>query len=204
MGKEARALLLLEAVKAVLEPEADLEVVGVTHEADRILALVADLEPDLVLLESQLSGMDGMAILDRLRTADPAVAVVLLSESPDPASTTAALERGAQGVILTSSDPELLAPVLRAAIRGERPQPEPQAAPPVENVLGFTPREEAVLQALGRGLSNAEIARELAIGTTTVRAHLVNAYGKLGVSTRLEAFSALVERAIFGNPYNWL
>jgi DNA-binding NarL/FixJ family response regulator len=129
---------------------------------------------------------------------------VLLAESPDPELTTAALERGAKGVILKSAEPDALAPALRAAIRGESPRPGPQAAPRAAEALGLTPREEAVLQAMGRGLSNAEIARELSIGKGTVKFHLHHAYDKLGVATRLEALRVLVERAIFGHPYDWL
>src|SRR6266508_2895630 len=179
--------LLLEAARALLEPDADIEVVGVTYEADRILALVTELEPDLLLLDHQMPGMDGLAFLDRLRAAHPGVAVVLLADAPDPDLTTAALERGAKGVILKSAEPDALAPALRAA-----------------EALGLTPREEAVLLAMGRGLSNAEIARELSIGKGTVKFHLHHAYDKLGVATRLEALRVLVERAIFGHPYDWL
>jgi DNA-binding NarL/FixJ family response regulator len=196
--------LLLNALQALLGPHADIEVVGATYEVGRILALVANLEPDLLLLDSHMPGMDALVLLDRLRAADPAVSVVLLMESPDPDLTTAALEHGAKGLILKSSDPDALAPALRAAIRGESPRPELPAKPCAQEELGLTPREQEVLPAMGRGLSNAEIAGELSIGRGTVRFHLTHPYGKLGVATRLEALSALVERAVFGNPYDWL
>ncbi|SRR6266852_4662374 len=196
--------LLLEAVRALLEPVADIEVAGVAYEADRVLALVAELEPDLLLLDSHMPGVNALAFLDDLRAAQPAVAVVLLTESPDPELTTAALEHGAKGVILKSAEPEALAPALRAAIRGESPRPEQPIPPRASEALGLTPREEAVLLAMGRGLSNAEIARELSIGKATVKFHLHHAYEKLDVATRLDALRVLVERAIFGNDYNWL
>jgi LuxR family maltose regulon positive regulatory protein len=61
-----------------------------------------------------------------------------------------------------------------------------------------------VLLAMGRGLSNEEIARELLIAKGTVKFHLYHAYDKLGVATRLEAFRVMVERALLGNPYDWL
>jgi DNA-binding NarL/FixJ family response regulator len=121
-------MLLPEAVRVLLEPHPDIEIAGVVYEAGHILARVAELEPDLLLLDSQMPGMDGLAFVDRLRVAQPGVAVVLLTESPDPELARAAFERGAKGVILKGSDPAKLAPALRAAIRGEKPRNELRVA----------------------------------------------------------------------------
>jgi DNA-binding NarL/FixJ family response regulator len=178
--------LLPEAVRALLGPDADIEVAGVTYEADRILPLVADVQPDLLLLDSHMPGTGGLAFLDRLRASYPTVAVVLLTESRDEILTAAALERGAKGVIVKGSDPDALAPALRAAFRGENPRPAPPAI-----------RREAVL-----AMGTAEIARELSSSRMTLRLRLHLACDNL--AARLEAFRALVDRAIFGDDYNWL
>jgi DNA-binding NarL/FixJ family response regulator len=160
--------LLPEAVRALLEPDADIEIAGVAYEAERILTVVGEAKPDLLLLDPHMPRMDGLALLDNLRASHPEVAVMLLSESLDPELKAAALARGAKGVIVKGSDPAALAPALRAAVR----------------------------------ISDAEIARELSISRPTVKVRLRRAHERL--DARLEALRVLVDRAIFGNDYDWL
>jgi len=132
--------LLPEAVRTLLEPDADIEVAGVTYETNVVLALVTELEPDLLLADSLMPGLNVLGFLDRLRAAHPAVAVVLLTKSPEPELTTAAFARGVKGVILKGSDPSALAPALRAAIRGENPRPARRTA----EARGFARRSDKV------------------------------------------------------------
>src|SRR5947208_16952857 len=91
-------VLMPVAVGALLEPDADIEVAGISYEADRILPLVAELQPDLLLLNSEMPGTDGLAFLDRLRASHPSVAVLLLAATPGADLTTAAPARGGTGV----------------------------------------------------------------------------------------------------------
>lgn len=199
--------LMLEALQALFEPLADIEVVGTTHEPEDVVPLVAETKPDLLLLDAEMGGSDmGTMLLRRVRAGHPAVGVVLLTESLDPErASTALITHGAKGIIEKSADPDQFAPALRAATRGEAPQVGGPEAERPGLPLGLTGREESVLLALARGQSNDQIAHELHIATHTVKFHLRNAYAKLGVENRVEALRILVENAILGdNPYNWL
>jgi two-component system, NarL family, nitrate/nitrite response regulator NarL len=199
--------LLLEGLRAALEPAADFELVGSTHVPDRVSALVAELKPDLLLLDAELGGIDsGTMLLRVVRAGQPAVAVVLLTDAIDPErASTALLTHGAKGVIEKSADCEAIAPALRAAMRGEAPTVGGPEAQRPGLALGLTRAEESVLLALARGGSNDQIARELRIARSTVKFHLRNAYAKLDVDNRIEALRVLLENAVLGdNPYNWL
>jgi len=160
--------LLPEAVRALLEPDADIEIAGVAYQADRILTLLGEVRPALLLLDPHMPGLDGLALIDTLRASHPAVAVVLLTETPDPSLTNAALARGAKGVILKGSHPAALAPALRAAAHS----------------------------------GQSEIARELSISRATVKVRLREVRERF--DARVEALRAIVDRAIFGNDYDWL
>lgn len=170
-------VLLPVAVRALLEPDADIEVAGVIHEADRVLPLVAELRPDLLLLGSAMPGSNGLALLDRLCTSHPDVAVVLLADSPDPILTSSAFKRGAKGVIVKGSNPNALAPALRAAVWADDPRVEPALMPRV-------------------------IARKLSTSKQAVMLRAHRAYDD--VAARVEALRVLVDRAIFRNDYDWL
>jgi DNA-binding NarL/FixJ family response regulator len=198
--------LMLEALLTLFEPVEDVDVVGSTHLPERVRPLLASLEPDLLLLDAEMGGAEaGMLLLRSVRASYPGVAVVLLTEALDPERTsTALLTHGVKGVVEKGCEPAAVAPAVRAAMRGEAPVVGGTPPPSAESAFGLTDREEGVLLSLARGRSNEEIARELQISRTTVKFHLHNAYGKLGVENRVEALRAMVEHAIFGDSaYDW-
>jgi len=196
--------LALASVRAIVEPVADVTVVGETREAKRILGLVRELQPDVLLLDYAMPDMSAWTMLGSMGRLHPGVAVVILTGSDDPSLQEQALMRGARGFIHKSASPDELIAVLRTVGVGGRPVVAAGVPRRTSAELHLTKREQQVLDALGRGLGRAEIARELQISRLTVKSHVHNVYRKLEVHNRLEAARLLLESKLFGNPYNWL
>ena len=198
--------LLLEALKGILEPIEDLELAGVTTEACDLVGLLRELQPDLLVLDYAMPGIQGWTLLRRVRRVQSGLPVVLLTGSDDPRLAQEALAHGARGFVHKSADPEDMVAAFRAALAdGEPAVVEPgQSLQQVGARFGLTAREEDVLAALSRGLSLAEIGTELQISRQTVKSHVHNLYLKLDVHNRLEAVRIILEGTLFGNPYNLL
>jgi DNA-binding NarL/FixJ family response regulator len=198
--------LLLEALKGILEPIADLELAGATTEATDLVGLLRELQPDLLVLDYSMPGIDGWTLLKRVRRVQSGLPVVLLTGSDDPRLAQEALAHGARGFVHKSADPEDMIAAFRAALEDGEPAvvEQGQSLQQVGARFGLTAREEDVLAALSRGLSLAEIGTELQISRQTVKSHVHNVYLKLDVHNRLEAVRIILEGTLFGNPYNLL
>jgi DNA-binding NarL/FixJ family response regulator len=199
--------LMLEAIRVFLEQDEDIEVVGQADSGEKVLALVAQTGPDLVALDVQMPGLDGLDVLARIRERYPHVAVVMLSGIDDPALVRAALERGATAFMLKHVRPRDLAAALRQAIFGTIFRPVEVVGSSKETALeetGLSKRELTILEALESGASNQEIAKQLFLAEQTVKFHLTNIYRKLGVSTRTEAVHVAYERGLLERPLSYV
>lgn len=184
-------LLVLHGIRAALLEGGDIDVLGMTHVGSDVVALVERHGPDLVLLNDHMPGIDGLACLKEIKRRWPAIKVVVLSASEDPRQIEEALSAGASAYIGKRIDPADLASALRQVVAGVVHQrsahyEEPVALAPVCDG-GLTPREQTILDALGRGLSTKVISRELWISEKTVKFHLTNIYRKLDVHNRTGA-----------------
>jgi DNA-binding NarL/FixJ family response regulator len=194
--------LIVEGVKRALEEASGFEVVGECSSGSQILPMVGRTNPDLVLLDLRMPGADGIASLTRIRKQYPDVKVVVLSATTDDNVIQAVLARGASAYIVKSIDPIDLPSVLRQAVEGTVfsavgvPDPGESAA----RAAGLTDRETAILAALGRGLSNEAIGKELWVAEQTVKFHLTNIYRKLGVSNRTEAARLAYQNGLIDSP----
>lgn len=154
---------------------------------------------DLILLDLNMPGMDGLAGLERIREALPEVRIAMLSATTDAVSVRTAIAAGARGYIPKSSNDEALRYAISLIQAGEvyvppsvlseldRPGRALRDLPPDSPLHSLTGRQRQTLELLGRGLSNKEIARELGLLESTVKAHLKVVLKKLGAANRTQA-----------------
>jgi DNA-binding NarL/FixJ family response regulator len=182
--------LMFEAIALALENEDDLEIVGCAETGSQVLPLVQQTQPDLVVLDLRMPGMDGLTCIKLLRERFPEVGTAVLSGIDSDETIEAALRAGANAFISKSVDPAALADALRRAACEQVAKAigvAEKRVDPIVKETGLTEREVAVLQALAQGQSNKEIARTLWLAEQTVKFHLTNIYRKLDVRGRTEA-----------------
>ena len=171
----------------------DIEVVGLAGEGAEALAVVRETRPDVVMMDLQMPGMDGVEATRRIVAEGLGCEVVVLTSFSDSARIVAALDAGAMGYLLKDADPEDLLEGVRAVSRGESPL-HPRVARQLlaarsgrEPGVQLTPREAEVLGLVRAGLANKQIARRLEISERTVKAHLTSVFQRIGVSDRTQA-----------------
>ncbi len=182
--------LTLSGITSTLAYADDIEVVGVTQRGENLLDLVAARQPDLVLLDLDISGIGSIEYVRLIRQRHPEVRVVMLAASEDPVHIAAALDAGATAYVGKRINPRDLASALRQIADGVvyLTAPPPGYAPePRPRDIGLTERELTMLEAISRGLSTKAISRELWVTEKTVKFHLTNIYRKLGVTNRASA-----------------
>jgi len=172
-----------------------IEVVGSLEDGSLAEAAVAELEPDIVLMDLSMPGLDGIDTTRAVLAVRPATKVIMLTSFSENARILAALDAGAVGYLLKDAEPEDIIRALHDAIAGGVPL-SPKAARallpasrPTGNagVDALTAREREVLSLVAIGLPNKSIARRLTISEKTVKAHLTHVFTVLGVSDRTSA-----------------
>jgi DNA-binding NarL/FixJ family response regulator len=178
--------LMLAAARRVLERHDDFEIVGEVMRGTQVVPAVTSLDPDVVLLDVRMPGLDGIACLKRLRAHGSKVPVVVISSYVDDEHVEAARSAGATAYVGKTIDPAELPEIVRAAAAGAPfTVVRPPAARDGSNEL--SDRELTVLAALTRGLSNRQIGEELWVSEQTIKFHLRNVYRKIDVKKRAEA-----------------
>jgi two-component system nitrate/nitrite response regulator NarL len=198
--------LFRRGLKALLDGDERFAVVGEAGDAGEAQRQAAALQPDVILLDNHLPGVNGVDALAGLREVAPESRVLMLTVSEDESDLAAALRGGARGYLLKTADSDLLASAIERAMQGastispemtgklvnafqtlhtgtEGAEPAADADP----IHSLSPREQQILSHIARGASTKEIARALDIAETTVKIHVQHILRKLKLSSRVQA-----------------
>jgi len=190
-----------EGLRAFLELQPDIVVVGEADGGETALAVAAKLKPDVVLMDLVMPDGDGITALRHLREESPDVRVLVLTSYIDDAQVFGAIQAGAAGYQLKDIQPEALADAIRDVHNG-RPALHPEAQTRLMHRTSgqpgstLTPRERDVLRLLAEGFANKEIARRLFVSEKTVKTHVSSILQKLGVQDRTQAALAAVRQRL--------
>ncbi|WP_017584711.1 response regulator transcription factor [Nocardiopsis ganjiahuensis] len=182
------ANLVRGAIAALLDLEPDLEVVGQAARGDEAAALVAELRPDVAVLDIDMPGASGLEVAEQLAETSPDCAVVVLTSFGRPGYLRRAVGAGVRGFLHKDAPVGELAQAIRAVhTGGHRIDPELATAAMAAGVSPLTDRETEILRALAKGESVTGIARNLRIAEGTVRNHMSAAMAKTGTENRIGA-----------------
>jgi len=190
--------MLRRGVKQLLQLEAGLDAIGEASSGQEALEIAERLEPDLILLDLNMKGMDGIQTLKAMRDKDIYSRIVMFTVSDDHDDVIAALKAGADGYVLKETEPEELVSYIRQAATGTMAISDKLAAvlaseignrkgSKERSVDGLTQRERQILKQISAGMSNKMIASKLDIAEGTVKVHVKNLLKKLKMRSRVEA-----------------
>jgi DNA-binding NarL/FixJ family response regulator len=198
-------------LRALLSAEPGLAVVAEAGSGEETVLMARQHQPDVVLMDLRMPGGGGLAVIRQLAADQPGARVVVLTTYDSDADILPAVEAGAAGYLLKDTPRDTLVGAIFAAARGEtvlapsvagrlvnRLRAAPPEAPAARETLSA--RETEVLVLAGRGLTNAQIGRELFVSEATVKTHLLRAYAKLGVSGRTAAVTRAMELGLLPSP----
>lgn len=218
--------LFRRGLTALLTRDAGLLVVGDAADAGQALRKVRELQPDVILLDNHLPGVNGVDALPSLLEAAPGACILMLTVSEDEHDLAAALKGGASGYLLKTMEGDALTAAVHRAAQGDSiiapemmgkliaayknntvkpepanptstPTPGAKSSTPTELAMAsLSPRELDILRGIARGASNKEIAREHGIVETTVKIHVQHVLRKLGVSSRVHAAVMATEQGL--------
>jgi DNA-binding NarL/FixJ family response regulator len=186
--------------RMILDSQKDIEVVGEAGDGKEALAKVAELQPDVVLMDIRMPELDGLEATRRLLAGNGAPRVLILTTFDLDEYVYAAMKAGASGFLLKDVRPEQLAEAVRVIVDGDTllgptitrrlveefvRRPPPGSGAPAQ-LAELTEREHEVVTLVARGLSNAQIADSLFVSEATVKTHITHILGKLGLRDRVQ------------------
>lgn len=188
-------------LRVLLSAEPDLTVIGEASTGEAAVDVVLDMRPDLVLMDLQMPGINGVEATRRILAAWPSAQVLMLTTYETDEAIVTAVEAGACGYLLKDADTDVLTDAVRRAAGGETVLAPPVAKRLVDRVrqpdaMALSARELEVLREVARGSANTVIAEALHISLATVKTHLLHIYDKLGVNDRAAAVAVAYRRQL--------
>ncbi|MCZ2073881.1 MAG: response regulator transcription factor [Bryobacterales bacterium] len=195
--------IVRDGLRKLLSLEDDIEVVGEAGDGREVVELVEQVEPDVLLLDLRMPGLDGLSAMQALQHARKRTRVVVLTASDDKNEFVQAMKLGCSGIVLKQTAPELIVKSIRkvhageiwldsnttAAVMRQFASPEDTGSAPGGKTRERSPlsaREREIVALVAQGYKNKEMAEKMFISEQTVKNHLHNIFDKLGVSDRLE------------------
>jgi two-component system response regulator DesR len=179
--------MVLGALAALLELEADIEVVGRARDGNEALRLARESRPDVVVTDIEMPGMTGLELAAALRRESPAPRIVILTTFGRSGYLRRAMDAGAAGYLLKDAPADRLAEAIRRVHAGLRAVDPELAATAWDEPDPLTDRERQALRLAAEGLSTAKIGAEIHLSEGTVRNYLSEAISKVGAENRVEA-----------------
>ncbi len=202
--------LVRAGLRALLDQEADITVVGEASDGEEAIRMAAELQPDLVLMDIKLPKVDGIEATRRIKESHASVEVLVLSAFEDDESVFQAIQAGASGYVLKDITPVNLVRAIRAVRAGmsavhpgitrrllERISLMSRARTPGAAQIhsdGLTDREVEILVGISKGASSRELAAKIFVSESTVKSHLRTIYRKIGVRDRSQAVAYAIRK----------
>ena len=199
-------MVVRRGLASLLVPRNGMQVVGEAADGVEAVTLAQELQPDVILMDMVMPHKDGLTAITEIKQHNPAARILVLTSFGEEGQVSKAIRAGVLGYLLKDSSPDQLFEAVRNVAGGnlslpadlalklvhDMQHPSPTESP--ESIL--TERELDVLKGIAQGLSNQEIARELAIGVTTVRTHVSSLFTKLNLANRTQAALYAVEHGL--------
>ena len=194
--------IVRDGIRKLLSLESDLEVVGEAADGREVIERVQELDPDVLLLDIRMPGLDGLGAMQSLQHLNKKTKVIILTASEDKNEFVQAMKLGCSGIVLKQTTPDLIVKSIRKVQAGEiwldshttaavmrqfaSPAEPMGGAPKVRERSPLSQREREIVALVAQGYKNKEMAEKMFISEQTVKNHLHNIFDKLGVSDRLE------------------
>ncbi|KHL97125.1 chemotaxis protein CheY [Paenibacillus sp. IHB B 3415] len=202
-----------EAICDILSLDPSFEVVGVVSNGQEAIEFTAEWLPDLILMDIQMPGMNGLEATQKIKLMFPYVKIVMITVSDDLIHLLEALKRGAQGYLLKNLAPSTWIEYLHSIVHEEAPLSREVAYQILKDVslsavkepqVNLTAREQDILNGVATGWTNKEIAENYGISEYTVKNHLKNILQKLQVQNRVQLTRYALEKGLISDDYNRL